>query len=40
MSGKLSGGGLRTRRFEASGEFSLKPREPSETTTSIRSAAH
>jgi LEA14-like dessication related protein len=35
MSGKLSGGAFGTRRFEASGEFSLKPPEPSETKTSI-----
>ncbi len=35
MSGKLNGGAFGTQRFEASGEFSLKPPEPSETTTSI-----
>ena len=36
MSGKLSGGGtFGSQRFEASGEFSLKPPEPAETATSI-----
>ena len=36
MSGKLSGGGtFGSQRFEASGEFSLKPPEPVETATSI-----
>ena len=36
MTGKLSGGGtFGSQRFEASGEFSLKPPEPAETTTSI-----
>ena len=36
MSGKLSGGGtFGSQRFEASGEFSLKPPEPAETVTSI-----
>ena len=36
MSGKLSGGGtFGAQRFETSGEFSLKPPEPAETTTSL-----
>ena len=36
MSGKLSGGGtFGSQRFEASGEFSLKPPEPAESVTSI-----
>ena len=36
MSGKLSGGStFGTQRFEAAGEFSLKPPEPAETTTSL-----
>ena len=36
MSGKLSGGGtFGSQRFEATGEFSLKPPEPAETATSI-----
>ena len=36
MSGKLSGGGtFGSQRFEASGEFSLKPPEPADTETSI-----
>jgi LEA14-like dessication related protein len=36
MSGKLGGGGtFGSQRFEASGEFSLKPPEPAETATSI-----
>jgi hypothetical protein len=33
MSGKLSGGAFGTRRFEASGEFPLKPPEAAEATT-------
>lgn len=33
MTGKLNGGAFGTQRFEASGEFSLKPPEPAETTT-------
>ena len=35
MTGKLNGGAFGTQRFEASGEFSLKPPEPAETVTSI-----
>lgn len=33
MTGKLNGGAFGTQRFEASGEFSLKPPEPAETAT-------
>jgi len=33
MTGKLNGGVFGTQRFEAAGEFSLKPPEPAETTT-------
>ena len=33
MTGKLSGGAFGTRRFEASGEFSLKPPEAAEAAT-------